>query len=424
MSVIYQNGQYKNILHNKISLIKQELEEKLEDSSKITQITWDSNSNMNDFKTSGVYNIYGERTRQDDNLPILNAASGNSIAAKLTVIASTLQPDNTEICITQFLQLSNRVGGDGNMYVRTYNENNSPHRDWWSSWQKLQGVREGYIFTDNLQINPDGGIQEIPYVTGLCNMVDNGIYTGIYTNDPTFNNPSKLETFILVVINDYAAVGAVNNKVGWDMFTRQISQLKYSIDVISGQITIKKRSCSGDNYNNINNWSSWTEIGGSNVDLSTYVKKTELASVATSGSYYDLSNRPTIPSAVTSSTVSNWGFTKNSGTITGVDTTSLIDGIDAKKIVNTTSSSMNLQPNVYHRNTNTSLSSLTITLDSAANTSTVNEYFVEFTTRSSGTTISLPSSIKWHNGETPTFESGYTYQISIINNLGVCAKFK
>ena len=39
-----------------------------------------------------------------------------------------------------------------------------------------------------------------------------------------------------------------------------------------------------------------------------------LAKVATSGSYNDLSDKPTIPSAVTESTISGWGFTKNTGT--------------------------------------------------------------------------------------------------------------
>ena len=43
-----------------------------------------------------------------------------------------------------------------------------------------------------------------------------------------------------------------------------------------------------------------------------------LAAVATSGSYNDLSDKPTIPSAVTETTVSNWGFTKNTGTVTSV----------------------------------------------------------------------------------------------------------
>lgn len=39
-----------------------------------------------------------------------------------------------------------------------------------------------------------------------------------------------------------------------------------------------------------------------------------LAEIATSGSYNDLVDKPTIPSEVTESTVSGWGFTKNTGT--------------------------------------------------------------------------------------------------------------
>lgn len=71
--------------------------------------------------------------------------------------------------------------------------------------------------------------------------------------------------------------------------------------------------------------------GGGGVDLSQYVTDEELsnaisefltaddlAKVATSGSYNDLVDKPTIPSAVTESTVSGWGFTKNTGTITGI----------------------------------------------------------------------------------------------------------
>lgn len=42
--------------------------------------------------------------------------------------------------------------------------------------------------------------------------------------------------------------------------------------------------------------------------------KVTLATVATSGNYNDLSNKPTIPAAITESTVSGWGFTKNTGT--------------------------------------------------------------------------------------------------------------
>ena len=89
-----------------------------------------------------------------------------------------------------------------------------------------------------------------------------------------------------------------------------------------------------------------------------------------------------------------------------------------------TSSTMSLSPNIYYRNTSTSLTSLTISLGNVTDNTIINEYFIEFTTSSNGTTISLPNTIKWANGEIPTFEANTTYQISIINNLGVCMKFK
>lgn len=121
------------------------------------------------------------------------------------------------------------------------------------------------------------------------------------------------------------------------------------------------------------------------------------------------------------------------GTVTGVKingttkspTSGVVDlGYINKQLSTSTSSSMTLSPNIYYRNTSTSLSSLTITLGSVSNSNIINEYFVEFTTRSAGTTVSLPSTIKWANGEAPTFEASTTYQISIVNNLGVVTKFK
>lgn len=56
----------------------------------------------------------------------------------------------------------------------------------------------------------------------------------------------------------------------------------------------------------------------SHQDISNKVDKDDLATVATTGSYEDLINKPTIPSEVTETTVSGWGFTKNTGTVTGV----------------------------------------------------------------------------------------------------------
>lgn len=86
-------------------------------------------------------------------------------------------------------------------------------------------------------------------------------------------------------------------------------------------------------------------------------------------------------------------------------------------------STINLRPNQYTRCASTTLSTLTVTLGNVSNSNIINEYFVEFTTSSSGTTVSFPSTIKWANGTAPTFEAGCTYQVSIVNNLGTYIKF-
>ena len=42
---------------------------------------------------------------------------------------------------------------------------------------------------------------------------------------------------------------------------------------------------------------------------------------------------------------------------------------------------------------------------------------------SGGNILNLPSGIKWAKGYTPIFVAGKTYQISVINNLGVFTEF-
>lgn len=79
----------------------------------------------------------------------------------------------------------------------------------------------------------------------------------------------------------------------------------------------------------VNVQSNWTETDTSS---DAYIKnKPSLATVATSGSYTDLKDKPTIPSAVTESTVSGWGFTKNTGTYskpsTGIPKTDLASAV-------------------------------------------------------------------------------------------------
>ena len=54
----------------------------------------------------------------------------------------------------------------------------------------------------------------------------------------------------------------------------------------------------------------------------------------------------------------------------------------------------------------------------------VNEYLFQFTSGSEPTVFSLPNSIVWANDETPIIESGYIYQISIVNNCATYLKFR
>ena len=79
-----------------------------------------------------------------------------------------------------------------------------------------------------------------------------------------------------------------------------------------------------------------------------------------------------------------------------------------------------LTPNVLHKWG--TMTSLTISaLATPSDETIVNEYMIEFTSGSTATVLSLPSSIVW--AETPNIEANATYQISIINNLGIIVKF-
>lgn len=154
-----------------------------------------------------------------------------------------------------------------------------------------------------------------------------------------------------------------------------------------------------------------------------------------SGNYNDLTNKPTIPSEVTETTVSNWGFTKNIGTITGITmngaskgTSGVVDlgtvitshqDISGKankiSVVQTSTSTIEINPNTFYKFGE--VSSLNITLAAITDTSVLNEYMFEFTSGSTATTLTLPNTIKWL--ETPTIESNKIYQCSIVDNIGV-----
>lgn len=95
-----------------------------------------------------------------------------------------------------------------------------------------------------------------------------------------------------------------------------------------------------------------------------------------------------------------------------------------KKVVSVSSSetTKTIDSNTYYKWG--TMTSLNISLNTNVDSSILNEYMFEFTSGSTPTTLSLPSSIKWLNGLSPIIEQNKTYQVSIINNLGIITMFK
>lgn len=159
-----------------------------------------------------------------------------------------------------------------------------------------------------------------------------------------------------------------------------------------------------------------------------------------SGNYNDLTNKPTIPSEVTETTVSNWGFTKNTGTYskpsTGIPKADLASAVQTSldkadtalqshqdisgkankiSVVQTSASTIEINPNTFYKFGE--VASLNITLASITDNTIYNEYMFEFISGATATTLTLPDTIKWL--ETPTIESNKIYQCSIVNNIGI-----
>lgn len=80
-----------------------------------------------------------------------------------------------------------------------------------------------------------------------------------------------------------------------------------------------------------------------------------------------------------------------------------------------------LTPNTFH--VWGEVASLTLTLGSEQS-GVSNEYLFQFESGNEATTLALPDSIVWSNGDTPVIESKCTYQISILNGFAAIMKFK
>lgn len=200
-------------------------------------VTQGGKINLNDYTEKGIYRIGGEVTYGPEvtNLPMQNHGGGNTIDAVLYVLDSSLPnigAKDDDVCITQFLMLSNRTGGaEGDMFMRSANGKTKDSLTW-KAWEKYQTNRE------------------VGMVTSLDEFVDNGLYSGIYNQG---GQPSEIETFVLLVINNYA----VANK------NKTITQIKYGTRV-NGEFATQTRS---KGVATGGEWSEWRRIGINSISF-------------------------------------------------------------------------------------------------------------------------------------------------------------
>ena len=95
----------------------------------------------------------------------------------------------------------------------------------------------------------------------------------------------------------------------------------------------------------------------------------------------------------------------------------IVDAVNGiRSAVNHSQTTVSIRPNVL--NVWGSVGSLNITF-LAGDTDCENEYKLQFYVNSSSFTLNLPSGVQWV--EQPEWEVGYTYQVSILNNLALYA---
>lgn len=91
----------------------------------------------------------------------------------------------------------------------------------------------------------------------------------------------------------------------------------------------------------------------------------------------------------------------------------------AQESAGTSLSPISIKPNCLNRWA-TPVGALYVSL-AQGTSGVVSEYMLEFTVAGGNFTLQLPASVRWMDGDAPDWESGYTYQVSILNNMAIAA---
>ena len=186
----------------------------------------------------------------------------------------------------------------------------------------LATIAGTYIYFDEIVVN-SGEVAILTNKTGSWKKK----FSGLATQEKLTELEKKVSNIIIDSEMSDTSENAVSNKV----IKAYVDRVKGYIDDILG----KNATDAIDNINEIlaflSTISDKDTLAGIFEELKQYIDNADnlvkqhidnvvrtLAAVAKSGSYNDLIDKPIIPAAVTESTISEWGFTKNTGTIKGI----------------------------------------------------------------------------------------------------------
>lgn len=221
--------------------------------SNATTVVWSESFNLNDYKTQGIYYISGERLLSEyDNLPIMNASPGHTISGQLTVLDASLS--DAEMCVTQYLKLTNRLGSEGKEYVRTYNKY-SNGTEGWSVWREIkQTANLNQISDAELKNYTENGTYEGAIMNGSDISWIESAVRKFFSDLPMSGGAEPIPSgtlFTMEVLNNYAVVQAAS-QMGIAV-ERSVTQRAKAL-LITGQYVEIQRTLQGDV------WSGWKII--------------------------------------------------------------------------------------------------------------------------------------------------------------------
>lgn len=206
---------------------------------------WTSESNLNDYTETGVYQFAGWRKNPADNLPITNydedEVDRNNVAFTLVVNVQegyfdASVPRNIPTVIAQTLMLGNRRGSDTKIYTRHGQTDLATGATTWEAWREvLTSVFLG--ITDSYTGDVLNGATEI------------GLYTGAVVDMANV----VADVFKLEVINNYSVTTQVSGAMGVSVPNSVLQTL--TVLTLSGGDAVRRRTgvWNGNGYV----WSEW-----------------------------------------------------------------------------------------------------------------------------------------------------------------------